>query len=75
MIYVYILIYLLSRLKDGAGLGSFNELSDKNLRMNLSRIKNLVKENGDKVILVENDEPGAVSWYGCGLLTPLYYLR
>ena len=32
----------------------------KNLRMNLSRIKNLVKENGDKVILVENDEPEVV---------------
>ena len=28
--------------------------------MNLSRIKNLVKENGDKVILVENDEPEVV---------------
>ena len=28
--------------------------------MNLSRIKNLVKQNGDKVILVENDEPEVV---------------
>ena len=28
--------------------------------MNLSKIKNLVKENGDKVILVENDEPEVV---------------
>ena len=28
--------------------------------MNLSRIKNLVKQNGDKVILVENDEPEIV---------------
>ena len=28
--------------------------------MDLSRIKNLVKKNGDKIILVENDEPEIV---------------